>query len=58
VIAILRRKAPAERVEMCGRANKGMRLLVAMAIREEHPDWDEPAVQRELARRWLATSDD
>ena len=58
VIAILRRKTPAERIAMCHLATKRMRLLIAIAIRREPPDWHEPAVQRELARRWLALSDD
>ena len=58
VVEILRHKTPAERIEMCLRATKGMRLLMAIAIRRDHPDWDEPAVQRELARRWLMLPDD
>ena len=58
VIEILQRKTPAERLQLSIRATAGMRLLIAIAIRREHPDWDEPAVQREVARRWLLLQDD
>ena len=58
VVAILRSTTPAERIEICIRATAGMRLLIAMAIRDEQPHWDEPAVQHELARRWSALPDD
>jgi hypothetical protein len=33
------------------------RKRVTAAVRWQHPDWDEAAVQREIARRMLRESD-
>ena len=48
---VLRKKTPAERVEMIAAANRTARLLAAAGIRYQHPDWDESQVQREIIRR-------
>ena len=48
---VLRKKTPAERVEMIAAANRTARLLAAAGIRYQHPDWDEPQVQQEVIRR-------
>ena len=49
--AVLRRKTPAERVEMIAAANRTARLLAAAGIRFQHPDWNDEQVQAEVIRR-------
>ena len=58
VVQILRRKTPAERLELCFAANRGLRALMEMAIRREHEEWTDAQVQREVAARMLALPDD
>lgn len=48
---VLRRKTPAERLEMTFAMWWFARDLVRASIREEHPDWSEDEVGRETARR-------
>jgi len=57
VAEVLRRKTPAERAEMVFEANRFMRLLIEGHLRTVHPDWDDAAVQAEIARRMLRDSD-
>ncbi len=51
VAEILRRKTPAQRVEMIFQCNETMRLVVEGAIRTFHPQWDDRQVRAEVARR-------
>jgi len=51
VVEILRRKTPAERVAMIFEANRTMRLRLEGHLRSRHPDWDDAAITREIARR-------
>ena len=51
VAEILRRKTPAERVEMIFACNRTMRLLIEGGIRTFHPDWDDVQIKKEVARR-------
>ena len=53
VADVLRRKTPAQRVEMMRAANRTMRLLIAGHVRTRHPDWTDDAVAAEVARRML-----
>ena len=53
VAEALRRKTPAERVEMALAANRLMRLRIEGHLRTLHPDWTQTAVQAEIARRML-----
>jgi hypothetical protein len=48
---VLRKKTPAERVEMIAAANRTARLLAAAGIRYQHPDWNESQIQAEIIRR-------
>ena len=48
---VLRRKSPAEKVEMVAAANRTARLLAAAGIRYQHPEWDNAQVQNEVIRR-------
>lgn len=49
--AILRTKTPAERIEMVFAANRTARLLAAAGIRNQHPDWSDAEIEREVVRR-------
>ena len=53
VAEILRKKTPAEKVQMVCDANRTARILIASSLRSRHPDWDEAEVQAEVARRML-----
>lgn len=48
---ILRRKTPAERLEMAFAMWHFAQELVRGGIRASHPDWSEDMVRRETARR-------
>ena len=56
VVEILRRKTPAERVEMALAANRLIRLRIAGHLRTLHPDWDDGRIQADVARRMLLGS--
>lgn len=51
VAEALRRKTPAERVEMALAANRLVRLRIEGHLRTLHPDWDDARLQAEVARR-------
>ena len=51
VAAILRAKAPHERVAMTSQAHRTARLLLQGQIMRMNPDWSADQVQREVARR-------
>lgn len=53
VAEILRRKTPAERLEIMFGLEKLARRMMAASIREQHPDWSEGQIQRKVAQRWL-----
>ena len=57
VADILRRKTPAERVQMALAANRLMRLRIEGHLRTLHPDWDDDRIQAEIARRMLLGTD-
>ena len=57
VAEILRRKTPAQRVELAMAANRMMRLRIEGHLRTVHSDWDDSAIQAEIARRMLLGSD-
>jgi hypothetical protein len=48
---VLRRRTPADRVEMISAANRTARILAAAGVRFQHPDWSEEQVQAEVRRR-------
>ena len=51
MVAVLRRKTPAERVAMVFDAERTMRLMLEAHIRWRRPDWNAEQVAREIARR-------
>ena len=51
VAEMLRHKTPAERVAMIGDCNETMRLLIEAGVRRFHPEWDDPQINKEVARR-------
>ena len=51
VVEVLRRKTPTERVAMVFDAERTMRLMLQARLHEQHPDWDDHRVAREIARR-------
>lgn len=51
MVEILRRKTPAERLEMTFAMWRFAQDLVRGSIRASHPDWSEEQVRRETARR-------
>ncbi len=48
---ILRGKTEIERLNIGFRMWKSARVILRAAIRSEHPDWSEDAINREIARR-------
>jgi hypothetical protein len=50
---VLRRKTPAQRIEMVCAANRTARMILCAAIKRTHPSWDEDKIAREIARRML-----
>jgi len=51
IVEVLRRKTPVERAAMIFVANRTMRLRLEGHLRTRHPDWDDQAIQQEIARR-------
>jgi len=49
--AVLRSKTGAERLKIANDMFRFARQLIASGLRAEHPDWDEPRIGRETARR-------
>jgi hypothetical protein len=48
---VLRKKSPAEKIQMIGDANRTARLLAAAGVRFQHPDWNDAQVHAEILRR-------
>ncbi|MDB5288922.1 MAG: hypothetical protein JWL69_163 [Phycisphaerales bacterium] len=57
VAEILRRKTPAERVEMMSAAHRTMRLIIEGSLRTRHPEWDHARIMQEVARRMTRGAD-
>jgi hypothetical protein len=51
IIEVLRRKSPAERLEMVFAANRLVRARLEGHLRSLHPDWDAKQIREEIARR-------
>jgi hypothetical protein len=49
--AVLRAKTGAQRLQIADRMFRMASELITGRVREEHPDWPEPQVRREVARR-------
>jgi Rv0078B-related antitoxin len=57
IVETLRKKSPAERIQMAADAHDTARALVAAGIHHVHPDWPAVSVQAEVARRMLDAAD-
>ena len=53
VAEILRRKTPAERLQMTLESNRFLRQRLEAHLRHQHADWTDSQVQAEVARRVL-----
>jgi hypothetical protein len=51
VVEILRSKTPAERLAIGMEMWSSARRMLESLLSQEHPEWDEERVSRELARR-------
>ena len=49
--AIYRRKTPTERLQIGFDMWRAARKLVAAGVRQQHPDWSDDEINREIARR-------
>lgn len=49
--AVLRLKSGAERLAIASRLFGGARRMLLSHLRSIHPDWDQPQIEREAARR-------
>ncbi len=54
---VLKSKSPAERIMIVAAANRTARILAAAGARFLHPEWDEPQIQAEVARRVAGGTD-
>ena len=54
---VLRRKTPAERMEMALAANRLVRQRIEGHLRTVHSDWDDARIQAEVTRRMRLGSD-
>ncbi|MBP86194.1 MAG: hypothetical protein CMJ64_05680 [Planctomycetaceae bacterium] len=53
MVEVLRKKTPAERVEMISAAHRTARGLVEGGVRDQYPSWDDEQVEAEVRRRLL-----
>ena len=53
VAEALRRRTPTERIMAALELNRLVRLRIQGHLRTLHPDWDDGAIQAEIARRML-----
>jgi len=51
MVEVMRKKTPAERLAIAFRMWDSARLMVKGGVRYQHPDWDDEAVEREIALR-------
>ena len=48
---VLRAKSGAERLQIASGIYASARQMLTSFLREQHPEWQEPMLQREVARR-------
>jgi len=54
VIEIMRRKTPAERLQIAFQLNRFVRSRIREHLRDAHPEWTDQQVNCELAARMLS----
>jgi hypothetical protein len=52
-LQVLRRIGPAGRLAMAFELSDNVRSLVEAGVRNRHPDWDDPTIEREVIRRMI-----
>ena len=50
-VDVLRRKTPAERLEIAAGMWDSARVMIRGVLRQEHPEWSDEAIDQEIARR-------
>jgi hypothetical protein len=55
-LEIMRRLTTAERLAIAFDLNRFARERIAHDLRAQHPEWDDVAIQKEVARRFLRGS--
>lgn len=50
-VNVLRKKTPAERLEIATGMWDSARVMIRGVLRQEHPEWSDEAIDREIARR-------
>ena len=54
---VLRRKTPAEKIQMIAAAHRTARQLIRAGVHHQHPDWDDARVGAEVLRRLTRGAD-
>ena len=54
---VLRRKTPAEKIQMIAAAHRTARQLIAAGVRHQHPEWGDAQVEAEVVRRLTRGTD-
>jgi hypothetical protein len=57
IAKVLRKKTPAERIEMAAGYHRLVRGLIEGGLRTKHPDWDDARIAAEVARRMMRGTD-
>ncbi len=57
VAEVLRRKTPAERIQMAAGYYRLVRGLIEGGLRTKHPEWDDARIAAEVARRIMRGTD-
>ena len=58
MMAIYARMSAAQKLAIVDGLVRSTRRLTAEGVKAQHPDWSEPQVRREVARRTLASGSD
>ena len=51
MVEVMRNKTPAERLAIACGMWESARVIIGGAVRQQHPNWNEETVNREIARR-------
>lgn len=51
MVDLLRKKTPAERLNMASGMWESARVMIRGVVRQEHPQWSDARINQEIARR-------
>jgi len=51
MVEVMRNKTPQERLAIAFRMWNSARVMLRGVLRQEHPEWNDEAIDREIARR-------